>query len=126
MLTPIKLFVGGKLGEGLQWMSWVSLDDAADMILFALENGAARGPVNAVSTSPMRNADFIKTAARAVHRPAIFPAPAFALRFALGEMADSLLLSSQRVIPEKLQTLGYEFRDTDLGDTIRRLVVERK
>jgi NAD dependent epimerase/dehydratase family enzyme len=96
------------------------------MIRFALENDAARGPINAVSPNPMRNADFIKIAARAVHRPAIFPAPAFALRLALGEMADSLLLSSQRVLAEKVQTLGYAFQDTDLGLTIARLVAEKK
>lgn len=126
MLTPIRCFVGGKLGTGKQWMSWVSLDDAAGMIRFALENDVARGAINAVSPNPMRNADFIRIAAHAVHRPAIFPAPAFALRFALGEMTDSLLLSSQRVIPEKLQTLGYQFQDTDLLQTLRRLVSERK
>jgi uncharacterized protein len=126
MLLPIKCFVGGRLGEGRQWISWLSLDDAAGMIRFALENDAARGPINAVSPNPMRNADFIKIAARAVHRPAIFPAPAFALRLALGEMADSLLLSSQRVLAEKVQTLGYAFQDTDLGLTIARLVAEKK
>jgi hypothetical protein len=126
MLLPIKCFVGGKLGGGRQWMSWLSLNDAAGMIRFTLENEAARGPINAVSPNPMRNADFIKTTARAVHRPAIFPAPAFGLRFILGEMADSLLLSSQRVLPDKLQTLGYTFQDTDLGLTISRLAAERK
>jgi len=126
MLTPIKMFVGGKLGSGQQWMSWLSLDDAAGIIRFALENDAMRGPINTVSPYPIRNVDFIRKAAHAVHRPAIFPAPAFALRLALGEMADGLLLSSQRALPEKLKTLGYEFQDSDLGFTLARLIAERK
>jgi uncharacterized protein len=126
MLTPIKMFVGGKLGSGQQWMSWLSLDDAAGVIRFALENESARGPINTVSPYPIRNVDFTKKAARAVHRPAIFPAPAFALRLALGEMADGLLLSSQRVLPEKLQTLGYQFQDSDFGFTLARLISEKQ
>jgi len=126
MLTPIKMFVGGKLGSGQQWMSWISLDDAASVIRFVLENESARGPINTVSPYPIRNADFTKKAARAVHRPAIFPAPAFALRLMLGEMADGLLLSSQRALPEKLKTLGYQFQDSDLGFTLARLISERK
>jgi uncharacterized protein (TIGR01777 family) len=126
MLTPIKMFVGGKLGSGQQWMSWISRDDVAGVIRFALENETVRGPINTVSPYPIRNADFVRKAARAVHRPAIFPAPAFALRLMLGEMADGLLLSSQRVIPEKLKSLGYEFQDADLGFALARLVSERK
>jgi uncharacterized protein (TIGR01777 family) len=126
MLTPIKMFVGGKLGSGQQWMSWISLDDAAGIIRFALENENVRGPINTVSPYPIRNVDFTKKTARAVHRPAIFPAPAFALRLMLGEMADGLLLSSQRALPEKLQTLGYQFQDSDLGFTLARLISERK
>jgi uncharacterized protein len=126
MLTPIKMFVGGKLGSGQQWMSWISLDDAAGVIRFALENENVRGPVNTVSPYPIRNVDFTRKAASAVHRPAMFPAPAFALRIALGEMADGLLLSSQRALPEKLQTLGYQFQDSDLGFTLARLISEKK
>jgi uncharacterized protein (TIGR01777 family) len=126
MLTPIKMLVGGKLGSGQQWMSWISLDDVAGVIRFALENENVRGPINTVSPYPIRNVDFTKKAARAVHRPAIFRAPAFALRLMLGEMADGLLLSSQRAIPEKLKTLGYEFKDSDLGFTLARLISERK
>ncbi len=126
MLTPIKKFVGGKLGTGQQWMSWLSLDDAAGVIRFALENDPVRGPINTVSPYPIRNVEFTKKAAAAVHRPALFPAPAFGLRFALGEMADALLLSSQRALPEKLQTLGYAFQDSDLGFTLARLIAERK
>ncbi len=125
MLTPIKMFVGGKLGPGQQWMSWISLDDAAGVIRFALENESARGPINTVSPYPIRNVDFTKKAAQAMHRPAMFPAPAFALRMMLGEMADGLLLSSQRALPEKLKTLGYSFQDSDLGFTLARLISEK-
>lgn len=126
MLLPLKLFVGGKIASGQQWMSWISLDDVTGIIRFVLENEAARGPMNVVSPTPVRNADFTKAAARAVHRPAIFPAPAFALRLILGEMADGLLLCSQRAIPEKLQALGYAFQDSDLASTLARLVAEKK
>jgi uncharacterized protein len=126
MLTPIKMFVGGKLGSGQQWMSWISLDDVAGIIRFAIENESVRGPINTVSPYPTRNVDFTKKAAQAVHRPAIFPAPAFALRLMLGEMADGLLLSSQRALPEKLKTLGYQFQDSDLGFTLARLISEGK
>jgi uncharacterized protein (TIGR01777 family) len=126
MLTPIKMFVGGKLGSGQQWMSWISLDDAAGIIRFALENESVRGPINTVSPYPIRNVDFTKKAAKAAHRPAIFPTPAFALRLVLGEMADGLLLSSQRALPEKLKTLGYQFQDSDLGFTLARLISEKK
>jgi uncharacterized protein (TIGR01777 family) len=126
MLTPIKMFGGGKLGSGQQWMSWISLDDAAGIIQFTLENESARGPINTVSPYPIRNVDFTKKAAKAVHRPAIFPAPAFALRLMLGEMADGLLLSSQRALPEKLKTLGYSFQDSDLGFTLARLISGKK
>jgi uncharacterized protein len=126
MLLPIKLFVGGRLGTGQQWMSWISLDDVANIIKFVLENESVRGPLNAVSPTPLRNVDFTKTAAHVLHRPAMFPAPEFALRSMLGEMADALLFTSQRVFPEKLQTLGYTFQDTQLAPTLTRLISERK
>jgi uncharacterized protein len=124
MLLPIRLFVGGKLGTGLQWMSWVSLDDVANAVKFALENDAARGPMNVVSPNPVRNEDFIHTAARILHRPAVFPAPAFALRAALGEMADALLFTSQRVVPEKLPALGFTFQDAQLEPALRRILAK--
>ena len=122
MLLPIKMFVGGKIGTGKQWMSWVTLADVTGMLRFALENDSVRGPLNAVSPNPTRNVDFIKDAAQVLHRPAIFPAPAFALRLALGEMADALLLSSQRVLPDRVQALGYAFIDPDLGPALARIV----
>jgi uncharacterized protein len=114
MARPFRLGVGGRLGSGEQWMSWITLADVVAILRLALENGAVRGPVNVVSPEPVRNADFTKALAKALHRPALFPAPAFALRLALGEMADALLLSSQRVVPERLDKLGYRFVNPDL------------
>jgi hypothetical protein len=84
----------------------------------ALENSQIRGPINVISPQPVQNAEFTKTLASAMHRPALFPAPAFALRLALGEMADALLLSSQRVLPKKLQSLSYRFLHPDLKSAL--------
>ena len=109
MLLPFKLGAGGRLGSGKQWMSWIMLEDVVGIVKSMLENSTVRGPVNVVAPGAVQNAEFTKVLAKALHRPAIFPAPAFALRLALGEMADALLLSSQRVAPEKLEQLGYTF-----------------
>jgi len=114
MLTPFRLGVGGRLGSGQQWMSWITLEDVVGTLRFVLENGAARGAFNFVSPEPVRNADFTRALAKALHRPALFPAPAFALRLALGEMADALLLSSQRVVPTQLDKLGYRYLHPNL------------
>lgn len=109
MMLPFRFFVGGKVGSGRQWMPWISLDDAIDILRFALEHGEVRGPLNVVAPQPIQNVDFTKALAHAMRRPALFPAPAFALRLFFGEMADALLLSSQRAVPGKLQKLGYGF-----------------
>lgn len=109
MLLPFKLGAGGRLGSGKQWMSWITLEDVVGIIRFALENGAVRGAMNVVAPQPVQNVQFTKALAQALHRPALFPAPAFALRLALGEMADALLLSSQRVAPQVLEKLDYRF-----------------
>lgn len=114
MLLPFKLGAGGRLGSGRQWMSWITLEDVVGVIRFAIENNAVRGGVNVVAPNAVQNAEFTKVLARSLHRPALFPAPAFALRLALGEMADALLLSSQRVTPLRLQHLGYRFLHPDL------------
>jgi uncharacterized protein (TIGR01777 family) len=114
MFLPFKLGAGGRLGSGQQWMSWVTLEDVVASLRFALESASLRGVVNVVAPQPVRNAEFTKFLAKALHRPALFPAPAFALRLVLGEMADALLLSSQRVSPEVLQKSGYSFRHADL------------
>jgi uncharacterized protein len=120
MIMPFRLGVGGRIGSGQQWMSWISLKDVVAILRLCLENGAARGPINLVSPQPVRNAEFTKALAYALHRPAFFPAPAFALRLALGEMADALLLSSQRVVPAQLEKLGYRFLDPDLPAALSR------
>ncbi|MGB6595945.1 MAG: TIGR01777 family oxidoreductase [Candidatus Acidiferrum sp.] len=122
IMLPFRFFVGGKIGSGRQWMSWVALEDVTEILRLTIENGNARGPINVISPQPVQNAQFTKTVARVMHRPALFPAPAFALRLALGEMADALLLSSQRVLPQRLQKLGYEFRYSDLATTLTKLL----
>jgi uncharacterized protein (TIGR01777 family) len=118
MMLPFRFFAGGKIGSGQQWMSWISLDDVIEILRLALEKGEVRGPINVISPQPVQNAEFTKALASAMHRPALFPAPAFALRLALGEMADALLLSSQRVQPRRLESLGYRFLHADLSSAL--------
>ncbi|HVS89409.1 MAG TPA: TIGR01777 family oxidoreductase [Candidatus Acidoferrum sp.] len=122
MMLPFKLGAGGRVGSGQQWMSWVMLEDVVGIILFALENGAVQGAANVVAPNAVRNAEFTRELGRAMHRPALFPAPAFALRLALGEMADALLLSSQRVVPQKLEKLGYRFAYPDLASALAAIL----
>lgn len=118
MARPFRFGVGGRIGSGRQWMSWITLEDVGGVLRLALENGAVRGPVNVVSAEPIRNVDFTAALAKALHRPALLPAPEFALRLALGEMADALLLSSQRVVPEQLQGLGYNYTHPGLSEAL--------
>lgn len=126
MLTPFKFGLGGRLGSGRQWISWVALKDVVGATRAALVDERLTGPVNVVAPKPVQNADFTRALALAVRRPAIFPAPAFMLRIALGEMADEMLLASQRVRPEKLQAVGFKFRYEDLEPALRAIVVERR
>ncbi len=114
MLLPFKMGAGGRLGAGQQWMSWVALEDVVGILRMAIEKAAVKGAVNVVAPQPVKNAEFTKALAKALHRPALLPAPAFALRLVLGEMADALLLGSQRVTPQKLEQLGYSFLHPDL------------
>jgi uncharacterized protein (TIGR01777 family) len=118
MARPIQFGVGGRIGSGQQWLSWVTREDVVAIIRFALENGEVRGPINVVSPQPARNAEFTTALAKALHRPALFPAPAFALRLMLGEMADALLLSSHRVVPEMLERVGYRFLHPALSSAL--------
>src|SRR5438034_11218180 len=122
MLLPFKLGVGGRLGSGKQWMSWVTLDDVVGILRFAMENSSVRGAVNVVAPQAVQNAEFTKVLAKALHRPALFPAPPFALRLALGEMADALLLSSQRVKPQALEKLGYRFLHPELSAALNSVL----
>ena len=119
MLTPFRLGMGGVIGNGAQWMSWIALDDVVGAIRHALATDALRGPVNAVAPAPVTNAEFIRTLGRVLERPTLVPLPAFAARLALGEMADELLLTSQRVVPARLQASGYRFRYPTLEGALR-------
>ena len=109
MLTPFKLGLGGRLGDGRQWFPWVHIDDVVGLFCFAAESPGLRGPVNAVAPGLVTNRDFTVALARALRRPALFPAPAFALKAALGEFG-TVLLSSQRVLPRAAEKAGYRFR----------------
>jgi hypothetical protein len=122
LLTPFRLGVGGTLGSGKQFMSWVALDDVVGSILHALTTEALRGPVNAVGPQAVTNREFTKALGRALGRPTLFPMPACAARLAFGEMADELLLASQRVEPAKLLASGYQFRFPDLEGALRHLL----
>jgi uncharacterized protein (TIGR01777 family) len=118
IVMPFKIGAGGKLGPGKQWMSWVALEDVVGILRLAIENGSVRGAINVVAPHPVRNEEFTKVLAKILHRPALFPAPTFALRLALGEMADALLLSSQRVVPQALEKTGYRFRYAGLASAV--------
>lgn len=110
MLPPFRLGLGGRLGSGSQWMSWIHIEDLVGIIRFAVDRQDLSGPVNAVAPEPVTNAVFTAALARALRRPAFLPAPGFALKLAIGEMAQALLLSSQRVVPKRLLELGRAFR----------------
>lgn len=115
MAIPFRLGAGGRIGSGRQFMSWIHVDDWVGMVLWALANPACAGPLNLTAPLPVTNAVFTRELGRALHRPAILPAPAFALRLMLGEMADALLLSGQRVLPAQAQALGYRFEYATLA-----------
>lgn len=114
MLTPFKLGVGGVVGSGRQYMSWVSLDDEVGAIVFALEHEEIHGPLNVVAPNPVTNQEFTKTLGDVLYRPTILPLPTFAVDLIFGEMGDALLLDSTRVVPKRLIDAGYEFKYTNL------------
>ena len=118
MLKPFRLGIGGRLGSGQQWMSWVTVQDVLGAIQFALRTAELKGAANVVAPQPARNTDFTRALAKTLHRPAIFPVPAFVLRLAAGEMADAILLASQRAIPKRLQDAGYRFRHPELAEAL--------
>lgn len=122
MLSPFRLGVGGPLGNGKQWMSWIAADDLMGGFLHALSRDDIRGAVNAVAPEPVRNADFTRTLGRVLHRPAVIPVPAFALRLAFGEMADGAILASTRVVPAVLQASGFPFKHPTLEPALRHLL----
>jgi uncharacterized protein (TIGR01777 family) len=121
MLPPFRLGLGGRLSSGKQWVSWIHIEDAIRVILFALDNAAVQGAINATAPNPVTNADFTKELAAALHRPAIFPVPRLVLRMMFGEMAD-VVLASQRVVPKAALAAGFRFRHAELRPALARLL----
>jgi uncharacterized protein (TIGR01777 family) len=123
MLTPFRFGVGGIVGSGKQYWSWIALSDVVGAIQHILGSVEIAGPVNVVSPQPVSNAEFTRILAHVLRRPAILPMPAFAARLALGEMADELLLASQHVLPQKLEASGYQFRQPTLKGALESLIL---
>jgi uncharacterized protein (TIGR01777 family) len=123
VLPPFKAGLGGRLGSGKQWMSWIHLDDLAGMIVFAIEDARVNGPVNAVAPQPVRNSDFTLAVAHTVHRPAVFPVPLFALKLRFGEMAE-VILESQRVSPEAATSAGFRYRYPSLDEALAGSMIQ--
>ncbi len=122
MLIPFKLGLGGRIGDGQQFWSWIAIDDLVGIIYYLLNDNDMQGPVNAVAPVAATNEEFTSALGRALNRPTIFPLPAFVARGLLGEMADQTMLSSTRVVPQKLLDSGYKFEYTDLEDTLSTLL----
>jgi uncharacterized protein (TIGR01777 family) len=122
MLPLFRLGLGGRIGDGRQWFSWVALDDLIGIILHALVTESLEGPVNAVAPRAVTNAEFTRALARVLGRPAVIPVPGFALRAVFGESADAMLLAGQRVDPARLRASGYVWRYPDLDGALRHLL----
>jgi hypothetical protein len=121
MLTPFKFGVGGVLGSGKQWFPWIAIDDIIGVIHFVLENEIG-GAINTTSPNPVTNYEFTKTLGKVLNRPTIFPVPEFAIKMMFGEMGENLLLKGCRVVPKRLQELGYEFKFPNLEDAFRHIL----
>jgi uncharacterized protein (TIGR01777 family) len=121
MLLPFRLGLGGRLGPGTQWMSWIHLQDLCGLIQFALPESTLRGVLNAVSPHPVTNADFTRALAHAVNKPAVLPVPAFALKLLFGQMSE-VLLGSQRAVPEAAVNAGFEFRYPEIGAALIQIL----
>lgn len=117
MLTPFRLGLGGPMGDGRQWMSWISRDDLVSMIRWLIDRESASGAFNGTAPNPVSNAEFARSLGQALHRPALLRTPAFALKLLLGEMAD-LLLTGQRVLPKKSLASGFHFRHAQLSEAL--------
>jgi hypothetical protein len=122
MLLPFKLGLGGRTGDGRQWMSWIDVQDMVGAILHILKNELLQGPVNMVAPKPVRNAEFAKTLASVLSRPAIFPMPGFVVKAVFGEMGEELLLGGQKVEAGKLISNGYPFRYQELRESLEGLL----
>jgi uncharacterized protein len=122
MLTPFKFGVGGTVGSGKQWMSWIALDDVLDIYHFALETDALRGAVNTTAPNPVTNEAFTEALGKALHRPTVVPVPEFAIKLLFGEMGERLLLEGQKVLPKKLLDAGFEFKFPNLEEALQKAV----
>lgn len=122
MLLPFRLGVGGRLGTGRQWMSWIAIDDALAGLRHCLADDRVSGPVNLTAPQAVTNAEFTEALATVLRRPSLFPVPAIALRALFGEMADATLLASQRAVPERLEAAGFHFRYPDLALALRHVL----
>jgi len=122
MLPPFRMGVGGKVGDGKQWMSWITLDDVVGSVKHVLGNAQIKGPVNVVAPNPVTNAEFTHALGKELQRPTFLPVPAFGARLAFGEMADALLLSSQKVEPKTLKETGYEFRHVTIDKALHHVL----
>jgi uncharacterized protein (TIGR01777 family) len=122
MLPAFKLALGGPIGDGRQWMSWIHIEDMVSLILYCINSDNLAGPVNAAAPNPVTNRVFSKTLGAALHRPAIFAMPAPVVRLLFGEMGEALLLQGQAVVPKKLQDSGFEFTYPQLGEALRQLI----
>ncbi len=118
MALPFRFGVGGPVGSGAQWMSWIDREDAVRFVEWAVDHESARGIYNVTAPQPVRNRDFARALGRALHRPAIFPAPAFALRLAFGQMAEEVLLAGQRVVPRRAEAEGFVFARPEIHDAL--------
>ena len=120
MLTPFRMGVGGRIGNGKQWMSWIAIEDVVNGLKFLIRDGSINGPVNFVAPNPVTNAEFTKTLGRVLSKPTLFPMPEFGVRLAFGEMGDALLLSSQRVKPGVLTQFNWPTLDAALRHLLAR------
>jgi uncharacterized protein (TIGR01777 family) len=125
LLLPFRLGLGGRIGSGKQFWSWIAFDDVIGVALFALHNDSLRGPVNTVGPEPVRNQEFVRALGKELHRPTIFPLPAWIVRTVLGEMGEELLLTSIRAEPAKLKAAGYSFVHSELRDAIHATLREK-
>ncbi len=126
MITPFKWFVGGKVGSGKQWVSWVHHEDEVGIILIALDNDDIRGPINSTSPVPVRNKELSKALARALHRPCIFPVPGFMLRLFYGKGRAELITKGQWVLSQKAQLHGYQFKFPEINAAMKDVIAEPK
>jgi len=125
MLTPFRMGIGGRVGHGRQWMSWIAIEDVVNGLRFVIEDKTTSGPINFVAPNAVRNAEFTKSLGHVLSKPTLFPVPAFGVRLAFGEMGDALLLSSQRVEPRVLRERGFVFRWARLDEALRHLLARR-